>query len=110
MTLLFDHNLSPRLVQRLADVFPLATHVALVGLADAPDAVVWAYAGNNALTIVTKDSDFTDIAVLRGVPPKVIWLRIGNCTTLAVELLIRHHTVGIMTFLHDPSAGTFEIS
>ena len=44
MKLLFDHDLSPRLVRRLADLYPNASHVALVGLDRATDLAVWTYA------------------------------------------------------------------
>jgi predicted nuclease of predicted toxin-antitoxin system len=81
MKLLFDHNLSPRLLTRLADIFPDASHVALVGLERASDEIVWAHAQAHGHIIVTKDADFSDFSVLRGFPPKVIWIRIGNCTT-----------------------------
>jgi predicted nuclease of predicted toxin-antitoxin system len=46
------------------------------------------------------------MSVLRGFPPKVIWLRIGNCTTTALEDLLRHHQLTVHTFLADPTAGT----
>lgn len=93
--LLFDHNLSPRLVIRLRDVFPEAEHVAGAGLAEASDADVWRYAREAALTIVTKDSDFNDLAVLTGPPPHVVWIRRGNCSTDEIEALMRDHAPSI---------------
>ena len=60
MKLLFDHNLSPRLVARLADVLPDASHVALAGLDRATDQQVWEFAREHGYTIVTKDTDFGD--------------------------------------------------
>ena len=68
MRLLFDQNLSPRLVDRLKDVFPQALHVSQVGLSRAPDEVLWDYARTNALVICTKDTDFLDMSVLNGFP------------------------------------------
>ena len=85
MKLLLDQNLSPRLVHRLADLYPDAAHVSLVGLDRASDGEVWDYAQANDCIIVTKDADFSDMSVLRGHPPKIIWLRLGNCTTSDVE-------------------------
>jgi predicted nuclease of predicted toxin-antitoxin system len=107
--LLFDHNLSPRLVERLADRYPGAQHVAAVGLERATDAEVWAYAGAHGCAIVTKDSDFNDTAVLRGSPPKVIWLRLGNCTTGDVERALRGAAEAVVAFLADPVAGVLEL-
>lgn len=109
MSLLFDHNLSVRLVARLADLFPGATHVAMVGLGRAPDEVVWDYAYQHSLAIVTKDSDFSDLSVLRGFPPKLVWLRVGNCTTEHVETLLRRHAAAIQEFLAEPTMGTLVI-
>ena len=78
--LLFDQNLSPRLVRLLADLHPDCSHVATIGLDQASDAEVWDRAHHDGYAIVTKDSDFGDLGVLRGFPPKVIWVRLGNCT------------------------------
>jgi predicted nuclease of predicted toxin-antitoxin system len=68
--LLFDQNLSPRLVPRLSDLYPASSHVSAVGLGEADDAAVWEYAKDHGFAIVTKDSDFNDVSVLRGFPPK----------------------------------------
>ncbi len=55
------------------------------------DAAIWDYAGANGFCIVTKDSDFEERSVLFGAPPKVIWLRTGNCRTARlVALLVLH--------------------
>lgn len=94
--ILLDHNLSPRLVARVRDVFPEAEHVASAGLAEAPDADVWRYARERGLTVVTKDSDFNDLAVLTGPPPHVVWLRRGNCSTAEIEALLRTHASAIV--------------
>ena len=93
--LLFDQNLSPRLPDRLRDLFPGAEHVADVGLANAADTAVWAYARSRSLTVVTKDADFNDLAVLTTPPPHVVWLRRGNCSTAEVEGVLRTHATGI---------------
>jgi len=109
MRLLFDQNLSPKLVQRLGDVYPDANHVAVIGLDCASDDAVWSYAQANDCLIVTKDSDFSDAAVVRGFPPKVIWLRLGNCTTGDVEQALRHAHAAIEAFLSDSGLGVLEI-
>ncbi|MBK6904915.1 MAG: DUF5615 family PIN-like protein [Saprospirales bacterium] len=79
--LLLDNNISPRLCKKLEAHFPGTVHVEDIGLDDSPDVVVWDYAINNGLTVVSKDSDFNNILHLKGYPPKVIWLRCGNVTT-----------------------------
>ncbi|MDR3673083.1 MAG: DUF5615 family PIN-like protein [Holophaga sp.] len=105
MRLLLDNNLSPRLIQQLADVFPGITHVEPVGLAESSDQDVWTYAMANRCLIVTKDSDFAEIQVLRGFPPKVVWIRLGNCTTAQLEALFRSHAEDLERFDADPDSG-----
>jgi predicted nuclease of predicted toxin-antitoxin system len=109
MRLLFDHNLSPRLVRRLADLYPDTSHVFFVGLDRAADMTVWNYAQTYDYIIVTKDSDFSDVSVLRGFPPKVVWLRLGNCTTTDVERTLRHGFAAIEAFANDPTSGVLEL-
>lgn len=109
MKFLFDHNLSPRLVRHLADLYPDASHVSLVGLAHASDMTVWTYAQTNDYIIVTKDADFSDISVIRGVPPKVIWLRLGNCRTSNVEHSLRNGYAAIDAFANDRTIGVLEL-
>ena len=71
MKLLLDQNLSPRLCDRLRDVWPEVVHVRAVGLAAADDSAVWAYARQHDFAIVSKDGDFSGRASLFGAPPKV---------------------------------------
>ena len=56
MKLLFDHNLPPRLVSRLIDLFPLSEHVFTMGLDRATDLEIREYAKRENLAIVTKDA------------------------------------------------------
>ncbi|MBI1963006.1 MAG: DUF5615 family PIN-like protein [Candidatus Rokubacteria bacterium] len=81
MRLLLDQNLSPRLVPALADLFPDSTRVREVGLQAADDHAVWQYAAQHGFAIVSKDADFHERSFLLGPPPKVIWIRRGNCST-----------------------------
>jgi predicted nuclease of predicted toxin-antitoxin system len=103
--LLFDNNLSPRLPHHLADVYPDASHVALVGLERAADDDVWRYAREHDFTIVTKDADFGDLSVLHGFPPGVIWLRIGNCSTAEIEDLLRKSHTTLQAFEAESATG-----
>ncbi len=105
MKLLFDHNLSPRLVNRLADIFPDSNHVDNLGLAQAEDTEVWIYAKNNSFAIATKDSDYNELLMVRGFPPKIIWIRRGNCSTLEIELMLRTHINDIQTLFDDSLLG-----
>lgn len=81
MKLLFDQNLSPRLVNRIIDLYPNSNHLHNVGLDTAEDSTVWQYAREHNFIVVTKDADFSELISIKGFPPKVIWIRLGNCTT-----------------------------
>ena len=93
MKLLFDENLSHRLTIRLGDLFPESLHVRDVGLKSAIDPDVWEFARASGLIIVSKDSDMHQRSFLYGYPPKVIWVRLGNCSTNDVESLLRQYSV-----------------
>ena len=109
MKLLFDQNLSHQLCSLLADVSPGAAQVRSVGLDQASDSAIWAYARREGFVIVTLDADFADLAGLRGAPPKVIWLRCGNQPTRFVERLLRTHAATIATFLETDDAACLEL-
>ncbi len=89
MKLLFDQNLSRKLVTRLADIFPNASHVQFHQLAEKTDTAIWEFAKLNDFCIVTQDADFAERSRLYGSPPKVVWLRCGNAPTHQVESIIR---------------------
>jgi predicted nuclease of predicted toxin-antitoxin system len=110
MKLLFDQNLSPKLVNRMADLFPDSSHVQLVGLDCASDNQIWEHARLNEFSIVSKDEDYNNLSVLLGTPPKVIWLQLGNCTTAQVEAVFRARFIDIEAFEKDPTVGTFVLS
>ena len=110
MRLLFDQNLSHRLVHRLADVYPGSVHVRDVGLKEAPDPLVWAYAQEHGLMIVSKDADFHQRSFLFGAPPKIVWLRLGNCTTDDVERLLRARSVDVAFFFADEISAFLALS
>ena len=81
--LLLDENLSDRIISRVADVFPDSTHIKAVGLREADDFAVWEWAKKHGFAIVSKDTDFHQRAIVFGHPPKIIWLRVGNCEQAA---------------------------
>ncbi len=109
MKLLFDHNLSHRLVPRLADIFPDSTQTKPLGFNRATDSVIWEHARANGFVVVTLDKDFADLSFLRGAPPKVIWLRCGNSTVAEVEQLLRSNFPAIQEFETKQNSGLLEI-
>ncbi len=109
MKLLFDHNLSPRLVRNLADLYLNSQHVFLIEMDRDDDLKIWEYASQNDYTIVTRDSDYNDLSLLRGFPPKVIWIRRGNCSTREIEDLLRSANSDIQEFLQNPDLGVLTL-
>jgi len=100
--LLFDENLSPRLVGELSSHWPGSTHIELLGMRGASDEAIWTHARDSGLIIVSKDDDFRSLALVRGPPPKVIWLQVGNASTAAVANLLRANALLLKTFSLDP--------
>lgn len=110
MRLLFDQNLSHRLVDLLASEYAGSEHVRDAGLSSADDRAIWDYAARNDLVIVSKDSDFEQRALLYGHPPKVVWLRLGNGPTSAVVALLRLRLVDLLAFEADPLESILVLS
>jgi predicted nuclease of predicted toxin-antitoxin system len=96
--LLFDENVSRRLVELLSDEFSDSAHVTGVGLGKADDRRIWEYAREQEFVIVSKDSDFADLAILLGAPPKAVWLRVGNATTAEIADVLRANVDRIEAF------------
>ena len=88
-------------MQVLADEFPQSQHVARLGLDRVQDHEVWEYARDHGYTLVSKDSDFHDLSVLYGAPPKVVWIRRGNCSTRQIELILRNKFENIKSLVGD---------
>jgi predicted nuclease of predicted toxin-antitoxin system len=107
--LLFDQNLSPRLINLLADIYPASIHVDAIGLPNAPDREVWDYARQHDYIIVTKDADFSELSLLLGFPPKVIWIRRGNCSTRDIERLLRDNYDAIAALSDTPNSGIISL-
>jgi predicted nuclease of predicted toxin-antitoxin system len=109
MKLLFDNNLSSKLVRQLATLYPDSNHVMNLGLDAASDVEVWEYAKQNDYCLVTKDSDFNEILASKGFPPKVIWIRLGNCTTAEISALLQKYHVTIAAFGEDDAIGLLQL-
>ena len=98
MRLLFDQNLSRRLVSLLETEFPGSRHVSDLGLDTATDQTIWDYAADHEYVIVSKDSDFRQLAFLHGPPPKAIWVRLGNASTRDILRVLSDYGSAISEF------------
>lgn len=105
MKLLFDQNLSHRLLEIVGSLYLESAHVRDLGLDAAADDVIWLYAVEHGYAITSKDSDFYHRSMLLGHPPKVVWLRIGNCTTAQIGELLRSGYDDMVAFEQDPAAS-----
>jgi len=109
MKLLFDQNLSRKLVVRLQDLYPNSSHVQLHKLAEVTDTEVWNFAKENGFYIVTQDVDFSERSRLYGSPPKIIWLRCGNVPTNQVEFILRSGIEAIQELENNGTLDCLEL-
>ena len=101
MKLLFDENLSTVLPRILEPYFPGSQHVNSLGLAGQPDEVLWEFAKAHDFVLVSKDKDFRQRSFLRGAPPKVIGLSLGNARTRAIADLFRANHARVSQIVAD---------
>jgi predicted nuclease of predicted toxin-antitoxin system len=110
MKLLFDQNISFRILRLLPEIFSDCQQVRTVGLQNCNDAAIWQFAKQNNFTIVTFDADFFDISLLQGFPPKIVWLRTGNLTTAEIaERIILNYSI-INSFIVNSDQNCLEIN
>ncbi len=109
MRLLLDQNLSRRLVSPLQSYFPETTQVALLGFEKATDEEIWNYAKENEFVIVTKDSDFEELCLLKGAPPKVIWIKIGNTKNEVILNLLTQNRQEIEKLISQDETSCLEL-
>ncbi len=110
MRLLFDQNLSPILKVALMDLFPESLHVRDIGLEAANDVDVWEYAKVHGFIIVSKDSDFRQLSFASGYPPRVVWIRRGNCSTSEIESILRGRYDDLVAFSQDEHGAFLALS
>lgn len=109
MKLLFDQNLSRKLVTRLADIFPDSSHVQFHSLPEADDSEIWEFAKALGFCLVTQDADFAERSHLYGAPPKVVWLRCGNASTSEVEDILRDGFEAIQELMSSLALDCLEL-
>ncbi|NOT29275.1 MAG: DUF5615 family PIN-like protein [Planctomycetes bacterium] len=110
MKLLLDQNLSPRLVLALQAAYPGSAHVRDFGLQSAPDQEIWEFAKGRGFAITSKDSDFHQMSFLLGPPPKVVWLRLGNCASDQVLAVLLREGERLRQFRADEDAALLVLS
>lgn len=109
MRLLLDQNLSRKLIKQIEDAYPYSCHLTSVLPESSTDREIWLFAEANDFVIVTKDDDFEQRSVLLGHPPKVIWIRLGNCRTADVASLLLNSKNIIHAFGDDKEKSILPI-
>ena len=109
MKLLLDQNLSRKLIKQIEDAYPGSCHLTSVLPESSTDREIWLFAEENDFIIVTKDDDFEQRSVLLGHPPKVIWIRLGNCRTADVASLLLSSKIIIHAFGDDQEKSILPI-
>ena len=110
MKLLFDENLSYRLVSMLGDEYPGSRHVRDVDLRATDDERIWEYARSAQFVIVSKDTDFRERSYVHGAPPKVVWLSVGNAGTETIAELMRLERARLEHFGRDETTSLLPLS
>jgi predicted nuclease of predicted toxin-antitoxin system len=101
--LLFDQNISFRILSKIKVNFPDAKQVRQLGIENYSDIDIWKFAKENEFTIVTFDADFYDLSNFKGFPPKIIWLRFGNTKTDIIADIINSRNLIIKDFVSSPA-------
>ncbi len=110
MRLLLDENLSEFVLPAIADLYPESLHVRLLGAGGAPDNMVWQLAKEHSCVLVTRDEDFLRLSIVRGAPPKVVWLSVGNCSNQEIIHLLRTRHQNIQEFYGHEQATFLTLS
>lgn len=101
MKLLFDENISFRIVKKIIAFFPESKQVSDIDLVEKSDFIIWDYAKTNNFTIITHDKDYIDIVILKGHPPKIILLKTGNTSTQIIAQILIYKESLIREFISD---------
>ena len=109
MKLLFDQNISYKVAKKIQSLFSGSNHLSDIGLMGAKDMEIWEYAKSNNYCIVTFDFDFIDISMLKGSPPKIILLKMGNTGTEKIISKIQEEYITINEFLNNDESDFLEL-
>lgn len=109
MRLLFDQNISYRVVNKLKSKFPDCLHVNQTGLKNPDDREIWQYAKQKDFVIVSHDKDFDDLILINGFPPKIVKLKTGNLSNEETIKIILENESALNEFISNPEIGLLEI-
>jgi len=105
VNLLLDENLSPRLVQRLASLFPGLIHVRDINLKQASNEEIWNWGARERLHGCQNRQRLVVLTERLGWPPKAIHIEQCNFPFRVIEELLRQNAVRISEFDKSSIAG-----
>jgi predicted nuclease of predicted toxin-antitoxin system len=108
--LLLDENLSESVIPGILDLYPESLHIRLLGAGGAADGIVWQLAKEHECLLVTRDEDFLRLSIMRGAPPKVVWLAVGNPSNQDIVNLLRMRHQEIHDFSRHELATVLTLS
>lgn len=110
MKIVIDQNISFRIIPHINHLFTEIIHIRTLGWTDAPDIVIFRNAKQQDFdAILTLDEDFDNIILENSPPPKILWLRVRNCTTNHLAKIIVDKIEVINEFLKDKELDCLEI-
>jgi len=110
MKVIVDQNISFRIIPSLNGLFEDIKHIKDVNLVNADDFEIYMFARVNGFdAILTLDEDFYNLQLTHGIPPKVVWLRTGNCSTSILTAIIHKHIKDIYNFYGNDDLDCLEI-
>ncbi|TAE17621.1 MAG: hypothetical protein EAZ95_06120 [Bacteroidetes bacterium] len=109
MKLLFDENISYRIINKLKHLFPDSLHISKVGFVGKKDKAIWDFAKTEDYSIVTLDEDFSELSLLYDAPPKIIWIHQNNLTTNELVEILTQNLTTIEAFLQDQDLSCLEL-
>ena len=109
MRFIVDAQLPPALARFLASLGEDAIHVLDAGLMEANDGEIWSFALQNDWVIITKDEDFQIRASVSKQYPRIVWVRVGNCSKQKLLDVFSKHWAAIKQEL-DTGAFLVELA
>lgn len=89
MTIWVDAQLPPGITSWVAETYGIAAvAVRDLGLRDADDLDIFAFAKAAGVIVMTKDRDFVELVDRHGAPPQVIWLTCGNTSNARLREIL----------------------
>lgn len=110
MKIVIDQNISFRIIPHITHLFSEVAHVRSLGWTDFPNILIFRNAKQQEFdTILTLDEDFENIILENSPPPKILWLRVRNCSTIHLAEIIINKIEIINEFLNDKELDCLEI-